>query len=72
MSVHFFARFEPLPGKETEFREELLRHARSGWALFGLWQCLKAEGKKSEARQAEAEFKAAWKNADVKLTVEDL
>lgn len=25
MSLHFFARFEPLPGKEMEFREELLR-----------------------------------------------
>ena len=25
MSVHFLVRFEPLPGKETEFREELLR-----------------------------------------------
>ena len=25
MSVHFFVRFEPLPGKEMEFREELLR-----------------------------------------------
>jgi quinol monooxygenase YgiN len=25
MSIHFFVRFEPLPGKESEFREELLR-----------------------------------------------
>ena len=25
MSVHFFVRFEPLPGKELEFREEMLR-----------------------------------------------
>ena len=25
MSVHFIVRFEPLPGKEMEFREELLR-----------------------------------------------
>ena len=25
MSVHFFVRFEPLPEKEMEFREELLR-----------------------------------------------
>ena len=25
MSVHVFVRFEPLPGKEKEFREELLR-----------------------------------------------
>jgi quinol monooxygenase YgiN len=25
LSVHFLVRFEPRPGKETEFREELLR-----------------------------------------------
>lgn len=25
MPVHFFVRFEPHPGKESEFREELLR-----------------------------------------------
>jgi quinol monooxygenase YgiN len=25
LSIHVFVRFEPLPGKETEFREELLR-----------------------------------------------
>ena len=25
MSVHFFVRFEPLTGKQAEFREELLR-----------------------------------------------
>jgi quinol monooxygenase YgiN len=25
LSVHFFVRFEPLPGREMEFREELLR-----------------------------------------------
>jgi quinol monooxygenase YgiN len=25
LSIHVFVRFEPLPGKETDFREELLR-----------------------------------------------
>ncbi len=25
MSVHFFVRFEPVPGKEMDFRKELLR-----------------------------------------------
>ncbi|HXI39978.1 MAG TPA: hypothetical protein VNH83_08365 [Bryobacteraceae bacterium] len=57
---------------EKTFRAELAHHPHSGRALFGLWQSLKAEGKKSEAKQAEAEFRAAWKNADVKLTIEDL
>ncbi len=57
---------------EKVFREELVRHPRSGRALFGLAQCLKAEGKKAEAKQAELDFRAAWKYADVKLAIDDL
>ncbi len=57
---------------EKAFREELARHPHSGRALYGLWQCLKAEEKKHEAKQAELDFRAAWKNADVKLTNDDL
>ncbi|HLN02682.1 MAG TPA: hypothetical protein VK335_25560 [Bryobacteraceae bacterium] len=57
---------------EKVFREELARHARNPRALFGLWQCLKAEGKKADAKQTELEFRAAWKNADVKLSIDDL
>ena len=57
---------------EKTFREELAHHPHSGRALFGLWQSLKARGKKADAKQAEAEFRTAWKNADVKLTIEDL
>jgi len=57
---------------EKTFRDELTHHPHSGRALFGLWQSLKAQGKKSDAKQAEAEFRAAWKHADVKLTIEDL
>jgi tetratricopeptide (TPR) repeat protein len=57
---------------EKVFREELVRHPRSGRALFGLWQSLKDQGKKPAAKQAESEFRAAWKNADVKLSIADL
>lgn len=57
---------------EKVFREELVHYPHSGRALFGLWQCLKSEGKKAEAKQTELEFRAAWKNADVKLTIDDL
>lgn len=57
---------------EKVFREELVRHPHSGRALFGLWQCLKSEGKKVDAKQTELEFRAAWKNADVKLSIDDL
>jgi tetratricopeptide (TPR) repeat protein len=57
---------------EKAFQDELARHAHSGRALYGLWQCRKAEGKKPEANQAQRDFRAAWKNADVKLTNDDL
>jgi hypothetical protein len=30
LSVHFFLWFEPLPGKEMEFRDELLRSLLDG------------------------------------------
>jgi quinol monooxygenase YgiN len=35
MSMHFFVRFEPLPGKDTEFREELLRMVEPTKAEIG-------------------------------------
>jgi tetratricopeptide (TPR) repeat protein len=57
---------------EKVFRDDLERHPRNGRALFGLWQSLKGEGKNAEAKRAEAEFRAAWKGADVKLRLEDL
>jgi tetratricopeptide (TPR) repeat protein len=59
-------------GAEAAFREELVRHPRNGRALFGLWQSLKSQDKKAEAKQAETEFRSAWKNADIKLAIEDL
>ena len=57
---------------EKVFREDLVRHPRSGRALFGLWQSLKGQEKNAEAKRAEADFRAAWKDADVKLRLEDL
>ena len=35
MSVHVFVRFEPPPGKEMEFREELLRAVEATQAEIG-------------------------------------
>lgn len=65
-----------LSGEYTEaekvFRAELETHARSGRALFGLRESLKAQGKKLAADFAGREFEVAWKNADTTLRVEDL
>src|SRR5438067_437195 len=53
---------------ETVYWEDLKRNRENGWALFGLMQALKAEGKNDDAALIEARFKKAWARADVKLT----
>jgi tetratricopeptide (TPR) repeat protein len=53
---------------ETIYREDLRRHPKNGWALFGLAQALRAQKKDSEAAQVDREFAAAWTRADVTLT----
>jgi len=52
---------------EVTYREDLRRHPHNGWALFGLWKSLEAQGKATEAKAARSEFETAWAQADVKL-----
>ena len=42
-------------------------HPNNGWALFGLWQSLLAQGKKGPAAATEKQFKKAWTDADFEL-----
>jgi tetratricopeptide (TPR) repeat protein len=53
---------------ETVYREDLRVHPRNGWALFGVWRALTAQGKTAEAVDAKRAFDEAWKQADVVLT----
>ena len=53
---------------ETVYWEDLRRNRENGWALFGLMQALKAQGKKDDAALVAARFKKAWAKADVTLT----
>jgi tetratricopeptide (TPR) repeat protein len=57
---------------EQVFRADLEKNPRSGRSLFGLVECLKAQGKQAAAAFVQNEFDAAWKNADVKLRIQDL
>ncbi len=57
-------------GAEKVFREDLRENPRNARSLFGLMESLKAQGKRDAAAFVEAEFKAAWKNAEVQLKVE--
>jgi hypothetical protein len=53
---------------ERVYRDDLQRHPGSGWALFGLAQALKAEGRGDEARATEAQFRQAWSHATISIT----
>ena len=57
---------------ETTYREELRRRPNDGWALFGLAQALRAQGKAEQAATTDAEFRRAWARADVHLTASRL
>jgi hypothetical protein len=52
---------------ETVYWEDLKRNRENGWALFGLMQALKAQGKNEDASLIESRFKKAWARADVTL-----
>ncbi|HET6345770.1 MAG TPA: tetratricopeptide repeat protein, partial [Myxococcota bacterium] len=52
---------------EQAYREDLKRFPENGWALFGLAQALKAQGKNTEAARVDARFRKAWADADVTL-----
>jgi hypothetical protein len=48
------------------------KQPRDGRLLFGLWQSLLAQDRHSEATLVEQQFVAAWRDATVKLSIEDL
>ena len=53
---------------ETVYRQDLEWHQNNGWALFGLWQSLAAQGKALEAEETFEAYKYAWRDADTKLS----
>ena len=52
---------------EQAYREDLKRFPENGWALFGLLQALRAQGKTADADAVEQRFRRAWQGADVTL-----
>jgi len=57
---------------EKVFREDLEIHPRNPRSLYGLTRSLEAQKKDADAAWTRAQFEQAWKDADVKLRVEDL
>jgi tetratricopeptide (TPR) repeat protein len=57
---------------EQVFREDLRQNPRNPRSLFGLMQSLKAQQRDADAAWVERQFNEAWKEADTKLTLENL
>ena len=52
---------------ETVFRQDLEWNQQNGWATYGLYQALRAQGKTAEADIVNRQFQSLWRNADVIL-----
>ena len=52
---------------EMVYKEDLEILRQNGWSLMGLYHSLKAQGKMEEANAIKAEFKTAWKDADIAI-----
>lgn len=55
---------------ETMFKQELKKYPDDGWALFGLEQSLRTQGKNQDADQIHTAFIEAWRYADIKSPIE--
>ena len=53
---------------ETVYWDDLKRNVENGWALFGVVQALRAQGKTAQAAIAQARLDKTWARADYKLT----
>jgi TolA-binding protein len=49
------------------YLEDLRSNNENGWALFGLYQALRSEGKKKEAEKVLLRFKKAFAGNDIEL-----
>jgi tetratricopeptide (TPR) repeat protein len=52
---------------EAVYREDLRRHPRNGWALYGLLMAQRAQGLTAAANETEGAFREAWRRADISL-----
>jgi tetratricopeptide (TPR) repeat protein len=52
---------------EAAYRQDLAVHPNNGWALAGLEQALRAQGRAADADEVARRFATAWQRADVWL-----
>ena len=53
---------------ERVYRRDMELNRNDGWALFGLWQSLEAQGRTAEADEVFQAHEQAWQFADTELT----
>jgi tetratricopeptide (TPR) repeat protein len=66
LGAELFAQGQP-QSADAIYRADLKVNPGNPRSLYGLSQCLEAEGKKDEAAKYKAQFKEAWRYADVQL-----
>ena len=49
------------------YERNLERYPENGWALHGLAECLRGQGRETEADDVEARFEAAWVRSDIAI-----
>lgn len=64
---HWLVKAGKFAEAEAVFRNDLETFRENGWALKGLFNSLKGQGKDAEARAVNARFKKAWQWADMKI-----
>ncbi len=52
---------------ELVYRDDLVRLPNDGWALYGLTQSLRNQGKHQEADETEERFRQVWVKADLEI-----
>jgi tetratricopeptide (TPR) repeat protein len=52
---------------EIVYWDDLVENPENGWALYGLWRALEAQGRDAEAAGIKERFDAAWAAADDEL-----
>lgn len=65
---HWLNQAKRFPEAEQVYRKDLETFPANGWALKGLYNSLKGQGKAAEARATDTQFQLAWKWADVSLS----
>lgn len=51
------------------YNEDLKQYPKNGWALYGLAQALRKQGKNDEADKVDQQFKDVWRYADIPAPV---